>query len=155
MIKALAAKGGVIQINYNTTFIDSTVTAHMAKREPRQKELEIQFPGKANEERVNQILTAEFGPRPPADWEKILDHVDHAVKVAGVGHVGLGSDFDGATMPTGMEDVSRLPKITEGLLRRGYSARDIGKILGENTLRLMADVERVSRQLQKTHDSPR
>jgi len=58
-------------------------------------------------------------------------------------------------MPTGMEDVSRLPKITEGLLRRGYSAQDITKILGENTLRLMTNVERVSRQLQKTHDSPR
>jgi membrane dipeptidase len=155
MIRALAAKGGVIQINYNTTFIDSVVTAHMAKREPRQKELELQFPGKANEARVDQVLTAEFGPRPPADWEKILDHIDHAVKLAGPDHVGLGSDFDGATMPTGMEDVSRLPKITEGLLRRGYRASDVRKILGENTLRLMADVERVSKQLQKEGDKSR
>jgi membrane dipeptidase len=66
----------------------------------------------------------------------------------GADHVGLGSDFDGATMPQGMEDVTHLTKITEALLRKGYREADIKKILGENTLRLMADVERVSRQKQ-------
>jgi len=64
-----------------------------------------------------------------------------------VEHVGLGSDFDGANMPYGMEDASKLPQITEALLRKGYSEGDVRKILGENTLRVMAEVERVSREL--------
>jgi membrane dipeptidase len=81
------------------------------------------------------------------DWTKIIEHIDHAVKVAGIDHVGLGSDFDGANMPFGMEDVSMLPKITNALLEKGYSESDVKKILGENTLRVMAEVERVSREL--------
>jgi membrane dipeptidase len=69
------------------------------------------------------------------------------VKLAGAEHVGLGSDFDGANMPFGMEDASDLPKITQELLKRGYSERDVQEILGENTLRVMTEVERVSREL--------
>ena len=89
----------------------------------------------------------EQGKLPRVEWTKILEHIDHAVKVAGVDHVGLGSDFDGANMPYGMEDATKLPKITEALLRKGYSEGDVKKILGENTLRVMSDVERVSREL--------
>jgi membrane dipeptidase len=70
------------------------------------------------------------------------------VKLVGADHVGLGSDFDGAVMPRGMEDCSKLPKLTEALLRRGYSEDDIRKILGGNTLRVMEAVERVSREMQ-------
>ena len=70
-------------------------------------------------------------------WEKIVEHIDHPVKTAGVDHVGLGSDFDGATMPLGMEDASKLPKITDALLKKGYSEADIEKILGGNILRVM------------------
>ena len=81
------------------------------------------------------------GKLPRVDWTAILDHIDHAVEVAGADHVGLGSDFDGAEMPFGMEDASCLPRITEALLQRGYSERDIQKILGGNVLRLMQDVE--------------
>jgi membrane dipeptidase len=78
---------------------------------------------------------------------KIIEHIDHAVKVAGIDHVGLGSDFDGANMPYGMEDATKLPHITEALLKKGYSEGDVKKILGENTLRVMTEVERVSREL--------
>ena len=70
------------------------------------------------------------------------------MKLVGADHVGLGSDFDGANMPYGMEDAAQLPKITEALLRKGYSEDDVRKILGENTLRLMAEVERVSQALR-------
>jgi membrane dipeptidase len=77
-----------------------------------------------------------------------VDHIDHAVKLVGADHVGLGSDFDGATMPEGLEDASKLPKITEALLRKGYSDEDIRKILGGNTLRIMEQAERVSRAMQ-------
>ena len=95
-------------------------------------------------------ITREYvaqGKLPRVDWTKIIEHIDHAVKIAGVEHVGLGSDFDGANMPFGMEDASKLPQITEALLRKGYSESDVKKILGENTLRVMTEVERVSREL--------
>ena len=78
---------------------------------------------------------------PQCRWEKIVEHIDHAVKVAGVDHVGLGSDFDGASMPIGMEDASKLPKLTEALLAKGYTAADVEKILGGNILRVMEQVE--------------
>jgi len=79
-------------------------------------------------------------------WERIIDHIDHAVKVAGADHVGLGSDFDGATMPIGLEDVSKLPKISDALLKKGYSEQDVEKILGGNILRVMEAVERAAKK---------
>ena len=81
-------------------------------------------------------------------WEKISEHIDHVVKLVGPDHVGLGSDFDGADMPDGMEDASKLPRITEALLRKGYSEADIRKILGGNMLRVMEQAQRVGRELQ-------
>jgi membrane dipeptidase len=84
------------------------------------------------------------GDLPKVTWDKIVEHIDHAAKIAGADHVGLGSDFDGATMPLGMEDVSKLPKITEALLRKGYSEQDVEKILGGNILRVMEQVERAA-----------
>jgi membrane dipeptidase len=79
----------------------------------------------------------------------ILDHIDHAVVIAGVDHVGLGSDFDGVPfLPRGMEDATRLPHITHGLLQRGYSEEDVRKILGGNTLRVFAEAERVADRLR-------
>ena len=89
----------------------------------------------------------ETGKLPKVDWTLIVDHIDHAVKIAGVDHVGLGSDFDGAVMPLGMQDVTHLPQITDALLKKGYSDSDIRKILGENTLRVLAEVQRVSQQM--------
>jgi membrane dipeptidase len=86
------------------------------------------------------------GVLPAVTWETIVEHIDHAVKIAGVDHVGLGSDFDGAVMPLGMEDVSKLPRITDALLKKGYADRDVEKILGGNLLRVMEQVERVARE---------
>jgi membrane dipeptidase len=92
----------------------------------------------------------EKGKLPRVDYTKIIEHIDHAVKLVGAEHVGLGSDFDGANMPYGMEDATKLPQITEALLRKGYSEEDVRKILGENTLRVMTEVERVSRELNSS-----
>jgi membrane dipeptidase len=92
-------------------------------------------------------LIAE-GKLPHVTWEKVVEHIDHAVKLVGADHVGLGSDFDGANMPEGLEDASKLPKITEALMRKGYSDADIRKILGENTLRVMAAAEKVSAEMK-------
>jgi membrane dipeptidase len=156
MIKALAAKGGVIQINYEKSFIDQ---AYKDASEKARGNVTAMFDALAKEcnnddsclnKKMNEEekkLTAE-GQLPHVSWERIVDHIDHAVKLVGADHVGLGSDFDGATMPEGLEDASKLPKITEALLRKGYSEGDIRKILGENTLRVMERAEGVSRELQ-------
>jgi membrane dipeptidase len=156
MIKALAAKGGVIQINYEKSFIDQAykdaydkatggVVQHMDKLVSAcNKDEECIGRELAKQE---QQLTAE-GKLPHVGWEKIIEHIDHVVKLVGADHVGLGSDFDGATMPEGLEDCSKLPKITEALLRKGYSEADVRKILGENTLRILEQAEQVSRDLQ-------
>ena len=155
MIKALAAKGGVIQINYARDFIDQ---AYKDASEKASGDVVAMFDAlkkecnnddacigkKMNEQQAR--LTAE-GKLPHVSWERIVDHLDHAVKLVGADHVGLGSDFDGATMPEGMEDCSKIPKITEALLRKGYSEEDICKILGGNTLRIMEQAEAVSREL--------
>jgi membrane dipeptidase len=157
MMKDLAAKGGVIQINYHVGFL-SQEFRDAEKKDPKINEdiaLQVrQRCGGDGDEACMLLegdkLTREFvaqGRLPRVDYGKIIEHIDHAVKVAGVDHVGLGSDFDGANMPYGMEDVTMLPKITDALLKKGYSEGDVRKILGENTLRMMADVERVSREL--------
>jgi len=157
MMKDLAAKGGVVQINYHVGFlsqefrnaqrIDPKINADMALQ------VKQRCNGEGNEgcmliegDRVTREFVAQ-GKLPRVDYTKIIEHIDHAVKVAGIDHVGLGSDFDGANMPYGMEDASMLPKITEALLQKGYSDGDVRKILGENTLRVMSDVERVSREM--------
>jgi membrane dipeptidase len=153
MIKALAAKGGVIQINYHVGFLSQEF--RKASTPEIAKQLDEDVKKRCGDEQGCQLiegdkLTREFvaqGKLPRVDWTKIIEHIDHAVKIAGADHVGLGSDFDGANMPFGMEDASKLPQITEALLRKGYSEGDIKKILGENTLRVMTEIERVSREL--------
>lgn len=148
MIKALASKGGVIQINYLDQFIDNDLFQYSQKTQPLMRELQQKYPGRENLDRRREEVAKQFGPAPKASWEKIVEHIDHAVKLVGADHVGLGSDFDGGSMPVGMEDCTQLPKITEALMRKGYSTSDIKKILGENTLRLLSDVERASRKLR-------
>jgi membrane dipeptidase len=157
MIRALARKGGIIQINYNTGFlsqefadarrkVDKELRARDAAAEKRYGDDEAAVI--REQERIRRELTAE-GKLPKVSWEKIVEHIDHVVKLVGVDYVGLGSDFDGATMPEGMEDCSKLPRITEALLRNGYSESDIKKILGGNTLRVVEEAERVSHEIQK------
>ncbi len=107
-------------------------------------------PGPENaEQRQEQLRAAQSAmPMPRVSWEKIIEHIDHIAKLAGAEHVGLGSDFDGATMPDGMEDCTKLPKITEALLQKGYSEQDVKNILGENLLRVMEKAEHVGRELR-------
>jgi len=156
MIRALAKKGGVIQINYNTGFLSQEYAEayHRIADEIKAKDSEadkLYGENMAPVIRANERIRREFtsaGKLPRVSWEKIVAHIDHVVKLVGVDYVGLGSDFDGATMPEGMEDCSKLERITEALLRKGYSEADIRKILGENTLRVLEQAERVSREMQ-------
>ena len=150
MIKALAAKGGVIQINYLDSFIDETLYQYSLKTREAQRAMMQQLGefSPENRAKVREELAKQFGPAPKVSWEKIVEHIDHAVKLVGADHVGLGSDFDGGSMPEGMKDCTALPQITEALLRKGYSERDIRKILGENTVRLLGEVEKVAARLR-------
>ena len=156
MIKALAAKGGVIHINYEKNFLDQAYkTAYdkaaggvVASLDAIVKECGDDTECIARGMAAGERRLTESGAIPRVGWERIVDHIDHVVKLVGADHVGLGSDFDGASMPDGMDDCSMLPKITEALLRRGYSEEDIRKILGGNTLRVLAEAERVSRDMQ-------
>jgi membrane dipeptidase len=155
MIKVLATKGGVIQINYHVGFL-SQEFRNAEKAHPEwDKAIAVEVQKRCGDRQGCQLIegdrvTREYvlrGHLPRVEWTKIIEHIDHAVKVAGIDHVGLGSDFDGANMPFGMEDASKLPQITNALLEKGYSEGDVKKILGENTLRVMAEVERVSLEL--------
>jgi len=147
-IKAMAARGGVIHINYHSPYLDEPRSQYFQRAQPTVAELREKLPGPRHEIEVMRLLFERLGPPPRVSWERIVDHIDHVVKIAGAGAVGLGSDFDGATMPDGMEDVAALPKITEALVRRGYKDDDIRKILGENTLRVMRDAEQVASRLK-------
>jgi membrane dipeptidase len=155
MMKVLADKGGVIQINYHVGFL-SQEFRNAEKADPEiNKSISAEVMKRCGENEGCQLiegdrLTREYvekGKLPRVDYTKIIEHIDHAVKMAGVDHVGLGSDFDGANMPYGMEDATKLPTLTEALLKKGYSESDVKKILGENTMRVMTEVERVSRDL--------
>jgi len=156
MMKALAAKGGVVQINYHVGFL-SQEFRDAEKADPKiNAGIEQAVLKKCGDDEACQLLEGDRltreavkqGKLPRVGLEMIIEHIDHAVKVAGAEHVGLGSDFDGANMPYGMEDASKLPMITEALLNKDYSESDVRKILGENTLRVMTEVERVSREMR-------
>lgn len=156
MMLALAKNGGVIQINFHIGFLSQEYADAAKSSPPGRKEHMSEMEKQCGEneackvrggQRLSDEATAK-GELPVVNWQRIVDHIDHAVKIAGADHVGLGSDFDGAIMPRGMEDVSHYGRITEELIRRGYSDADIEKILGGNVLRVMAEVERVSREMQ-------
>jgi len=143
MLRALAKNGGVIMINYNAGFISETFrTAQPPAGVQTQLDGAAKQCGKDEACLIldwSRIYHEAMSNRqmPAVTWVEIVDHIEHAVKVAGIDHVGLGSDFDGAIMPLGMEDASKLPKITGELLKRGYSERDVTKILGGNLLQVM------------------
>ena len=156
MLKALAKNGGVMDINFYSAFVDQDfrdayqkVSAQMdaevsAARERLQKEgKHLSYP---EETRLRQKYQTHL---PAPGFERIADHVDHAVQVGGVDHVGLGSDFDGVdAIPRGMEDAAKIPNLVRELARRGYSEGDLEKILGGNVLRVMREVEGVARAMQ-------
>jgi membrane dipeptidase len=152
MLRALARNGGVVMINYHAGFLSEefrvaaeknhgdvvTALSAMSKKCGGNEACSTM-----ESERVDHELMAK-GVLPKVTWEKVIEHIDHAVKVAGADHVGLGSDFDGATMPLGLEDASKLPVITDALLKKGYSEADVEKILGGNILRVMEAVEKAA-----------
>lgn len=151
LLKRIAKNGGVVHINFYSMFVDvKTVRpqsdARDARLKPQQDAIDEKYKDDPERRSDESFKLEAAHPLPPLPISKLIDHIDHIVKVAGIDHVGIGADFDGATdMPQGAEDVSMLPNITYELLKRGYSERDIRKILGENFLRAFAEAERVAR----------
>ncbi|MFZ1007791.1 MAG: dipeptidase [Candidatus Sulfotelmatobacter sp.] len=157
MLLAVAKNGGVVQVNFFSAFVDEDYRKAMEAQDKDQAAAVQQYLVERKAEGKTVTYTdkdrierqwAEKIPRPP--FKSLIDHIDHVAKVAGVDHVGLGSDFDGVSgaTPQGMDSAADLPKITQALLDRGYSAEDIKKILGGNLLRAFLQVERVSREMQ-------
>jgi membrane dipeptidase len=150
LLRRIAKNGGVVMVNFYPVFIDQK--AYDADR-ARDERLKPQFDALATQFKDDPKRLADerkklydANPLPPTPLSILIDHIDHIAKVAGIDHVGIGSDFDGvSSLPVGMEDISKLPNITYELLRRGYSEKDIRKVLGENFLRVFAEAERVAR----------
>lgn len=156
LLKRIAKNGGVVQVNFYSLFIDQKTVAPQAdargqQLRSQQEALSMKYaddPERLAEE--SDKLEAQY-PLPPLPLSKLIDHIDHIVKVAGIDHVGLGPDFDGANdFPEGARDVSMYPNITYELLKRGYSEQDIRKILGENLLRVFTQAELVARRMSRS-----
>jgi len=146
MIVALAKNGGVIQINFGSTFVNQVSRDYGDARMAAGRAYLAEHPELTEEflyRGYGEIYEKDHGPLPFASIDDVLDHFDHVVKLTSVDNVGIGSDFDGVgdTLPTGLKDVSQYPNLVEGLLKRGYSEEDIRKILGENLLRVWEAVE--------------
>ena len=156
LLRRIAKNGGVVQVNFYSVFVDTaTVSPQSAERDRRIKAQQDAIDEKYKDDPERRAEESDkleaANPLPPLPISKLIDHIDHIVKIAGIDHVGIGADFDGANdMPEGAQDVSMLPNITYELLKRGYSERDIRKILGENLLRVMAEAERVARTSSRT-----
>ncbi|HXZ26716.1 MAG TPA: dipeptidase [Terriglobales bacterium] len=159
MLRAVAKNDGVVMVNFFAGFLDQKFLDAYRAQQPAMDAAVKDFEDRYKREHHTDSVPYEAEiplqkewvakiPRPP--FSSLIDHIDHIAKVAGVDHVGLGSDFDGVpALPQGIDSVADLPKITQALLDRGYTPEQVRKILGGNLLRVFRRVEAVSRQMQK------
>jgi membrane dipeptidase len=150
MIRALGKNGGVIMINFGSTFLDSRIV--QSREAMRTKMLAmLEAKGLKEEDEAAKPLIKKFSEENRdslySDVEMVANHIDHAVKLAGIDHVGIGSDYDGVgdSLPTGLKDVAAFPNLLYVLLKRGYSEEEIAKICYKNIFRVWREVERVAR----------
>ena len=150
VLRQVKQNGGVVMVNFFSGYAVPEGARRMQDMFGEQRRLRERFGADTAGYRRAWAEWQRANPIPRGDVRTIADHVDHLVRVAGVGHVGLGSDFDGINVtPEGLDDVSRFPYLTAELLRRGYAEADLKKILGLNVLRVLRDAERVAARLQK------
>jgi len=148
MIKRLGENGGVVQINFGSTFLDGEIAK--IRNEQRDKLTEIlSEKGLSYRDEAAKPIMEQFSKDNPSlfsDVEKVADHIDAVVEAAGIDHVGLGSDYDGVgdSLPTGLKDVSQYPNLIEELLKRGYTEEDIEKICYKNVFRVWSQVEQIA-----------
>jgi membrane dipeptidase len=146
-LRAIARNGGVVNVNFYSRFIDPAFRARVEEVDrvlAPERRAALAAPG-ADEAEVRARFAARRDAMtaliPPTPFSVLVDHFDHVARVAGIDHVGIGSDFDGVTaLPEGMEDVTCLPRIAQALLDRGYAESDVRKVLGGNVLRVMGEV---------------
>ncbi|QDU88492.1 Membrane dipeptidase (Peptidase family M19) [Pirellulimonas nuda] len=155
VLRMLPEKDGVVMINFFSAFVVPEATAINVERLSLQRRLQAEHPD--DERAVDRELSrwSAQHPSPRGTIHTVLDHIDHVVKLAGVDHVGLGSDFDGVSiLPEQLEDVGAYPLITQGLIDRGYSDADIAKILGGNLMRVFAETEQVAKGTRAKANGP-
>ena len=145
MLSKLAEKGGVIQINFGSSFISSRPQDYLVSMNSYLESRLGQNLEEVSEQDIRETRS-EFianNPYPYASLDEVLDHFDRVVQLVGIDHIGIGSDYDGVgdTLPVGLKDVSTYPALIQGLLERGYSRKDIQKILGGNLIRVWKEVE--------------
>ena len=145
MLSKLAEKGGVIQINFGSSFISKRPRDYLVKMNSFLESRLGQNLEEVSEQDIRETRS-EFianNPYPYASLDEVLDHFDRVVQLVGIDHIGIGSDYDGVgdTLPVGLKDVSTYPALIQGLLERGYSRKDIQKILGGNLIRVWKEVE--------------
>jgi Zn-dependent dipeptidase, microsomal dipeptidase homolog len=150
LLKAIADKGGVVQINFCPSFLSEEYDALMAATGAGDRADNIEAAFIADPENPEKVaawveMQRELEAMPRPSYKDVVDHIDHAVKVMGIDHVGVGTDYDGISVaPAGLENVSRMPVLWEEMRSRGYSSEDIEKVAGKNFLRVMEEVQRVS-----------
>ncbi|HZS58917.1 MAG TPA: dipeptidase [Gemmatimonadaceae bacterium] len=150
ILRRMPANGGVVMVPFVTSFVNKAVWEHDSAQDVFTKDLKARYPADsaARSRELKTWNTAH--PTPPATLKDVADVIDHVRQVAGVDHVGIGSDFDGITdVVVGLEDVSKFPDLFAELARRGWTEADLRKLAGENLLRAFAQAEAVSQRLRK------
>jgi membrane dipeptidase len=149
ILQLLPKNGGIVMVTFVPGFVSPKVNAWNKLQTAEQDRLKALYPNDAAKVKDGVDAWTKTNPMPPATVSEVADHVDHIRKIAGIDHIGIGSDFDGITQTVqGLSDVSMYPNLIAELLRRGYSDADVTKIMGQNLLRVMREVEKVSKRLQ-------
>ena len=152
VLKMLPENGGVVMVTFVPAFLSRQVAEWTSAQASEESRLKIQFPKDGSAVKAGLAEWGAANPAPRATIKDAADHIDHIRKIAGIDHIGLGSDFDGiSAVVQGLEDVSTYPALTAELLRRGYKDDEIVKITGQNILRVMKAVEKVSRAKSDSH----
>jgi membrane dipeptidase len=150
ILKLVAANGGVVMANFYPGFVAPDAAPRAIEQFAQANKLQDEHPNDPAAVKAALEEWQKSHPMPKATLSMVADHIDHLRQVAGVDHVGIGSDFDGIDVtPVGLEDVSTYPKLTAELLRRGWPDDDIRKLLGLNVLRVMRQAEAVAKSLGK------
>ncbi|MFL6229875.1 MAG: dipeptidase [Pyrinomonadaceae bacterium] len=151
LLRRIAKNGGVVMVNFYPAFISMDYyhasQARDAKLKSQRDALQAQFKDDPKRLEAELKKLSDANPLPSVPLSVLMEHFEHVIKVAGIDHVGIGSDFDGVEneLPADMDEISKLPNITYELLKRGHSEQDVRKVLGENLLRAMSEAERVAR----------
>jgi membrane dipeptidase len=153
VLRLLPANGGVVMVNFGSYFVDPEVTERAAAASGERARLEDLYPGDPERVDREEEIWLEAHPIPEVSLAELADHVDHIRAIAGIDHVGLGSDFDGVrSLPDELQDVSGYPALLAELMRRGYTHDDLAKVAGLNVLRVMEGAERVAADLQASEE---